>query len=120
MNKRDEILLRDMLDYAHKATSFLGDVSRDVLESNEVLILALVKAIEIIGEAASRISLETRAALPQVPWKAITGMRNRIVHDYRNIDSRIVWDTVTDDLPALIVELERIVASTPPDAPRQP
>ncbi len=73
---------------------------------------AVVRAIEIVGEAAVNISEEGRRELPNIPWKSITGMRNRIVHAYFDIDYEIVWETVTLRLPELIAELEKII---PPD-----
>ena len=69
--------------------------------------------MEIIGEAASRLSAETRAAHPPIPWREIVGMRNRLVHAYFEIDLRLVWDTVRNDLPPLIARLEPLV---PPES----
>jgi uncharacterized protein with HEPN domain len=71
------------------------------------LVLALVKEIEIIGEAASRLSLETRQQIPALPWTDIILMRNRLIHAYFDVDLDIVWKTFTDDLPPLIQELEK-------------
>jgi uncharacterized protein with HEPN domain len=67
-----------------------------------MLVLSLVKAIEIIGEAAFRISPATRAELQDIPWDAIIGMRHRLVHAYFDINLDILWRTVTDELPALV------------------
>jgi uncharacterized protein with HEPN domain len=69
-------------------------------------VLALVKEIEIIGEAASRISDESRKALPLIPWPKIIAMRNRLIHAYADVDLSIVWDTLTGALPELVRELE--------------
>jgi uncharacterized protein with HEPN domain len=69
--------------------------------------LALVRLIEIIGEAATRVSKETRAACPIIPWDDVIGMRNKLIHGYDSVDLDILWDTVTDDLPPLIEELEK-------------
>src|SRR5579864_6429536 len=107
MSERDETLLRDMLDMALKAQEFLGQQDQKAVEQNEMLAFALVRAIEVIGEAASRISPETRSGLPQIPWKIIVGMRNKVIHNYRAIDTRIVWQTVVEDLPQLIAELKK-------------
>ncbi len=82
---------------------------RSGLEANRQLTLALVKDIEIIGEAASKVSEETRTKHPAMPWLDIINMRNRLIHAYFDIDLEIVWDTVTKDLPSLIAELEKIV-----------
>jgi uncharacterized protein with HEPN domain len=74
-----------------------------------MLVLAVVKDIEIIGEAASRTSAATRAAHPDVPWAQIIVMRNRLIHAYFDVDLQVVWDTVTGDLPLLIAMLEPLV-----------
>lgn len=78
-----------------------------------MLALSLVRCIEIIGEAASRVSGETRMLVPQIPWPDLVGMRNRLVHAYFDIDLDRVWDTVLDDLPPLIAQLEEL---TPPSS----
>ena len=78
------------------------------LDGNRMLVLALVKDIEIIGEAASRISQETRNNLPQVPWAGIVAMRNRLIHAYFDVDLDILWQTVSEDLPLLLEQLNSI------------
>jgi len=67
-----------------------------------MLLFAVVQALQIVGEAASRISLETRSAATSVPWVRIVGMRNRLVHAYADIDRDVVWKTVTEEIPALL------------------
>jgi len=109
MNERDEVLLRDMLDAARKAQNFMGGNNQATLKSNDMLAFAVVRAIEIIGEAASQVSQKTRAKLDQIEWKAIIGMRNRIIHDYGNINLTTVWEVVTVDIPRLTSELEKIL-----------
>ena len=80
-----------------------------MLDSNQMFAFALVRAVEIIGEAASRVSQETRETIPGIPWREIVGMRNKVIHDYVNVDHDIVWDVATVDLPALLAELERVL-----------
>jgi uncharacterized protein with HEPN domain len=75
----------------------------------ELLGFALVRAVELVGEAASKVTPETRQAHPDIPWRNIIGMRNRIVHDYLNVDYDIVWTVVTDNLPPLIKQLDAIL-----------
>ena len=123
MNERDETLLRDMLDMALKAQEFLGQQGQEAVKRNEMLAFALVRAIEVIGEAASCITPETRSSLPQIPWKVIVGMRNKVIHNYRAIDTRIVWQTVVEDLPPLIAELKKQLSpkeSDPDDESKTP
>lgn len=110
MNERDEARLRDMLDAAHDALSFVAGRSREMLDTDRMFAFALVRAIEIIGEAAARVTQETRDQYPQIPWKNIIGMRNRIVHDYVSVDLDIIWEIATARLPELIIELKRILS----------
>ena len=106
MNESDVIRLRHMLDAAREALSFIAGRSSEDLSRDRMLVLALVKEIEIIGEAASRISDESRKALPQIPWPKIIAMRNRLIHAYADVDLSIVWDMLTGALPELMRELE--------------
>lgn len=91
---------------------FVKDESRESLDKDEKLALALVRLIEIIGEAAYKISREKQTDLPQIPWREVIGMRNRIVHAYFDIDLDIVWDTVTVNIPALAEELESVLSQS--------
>jgi uncharacterized protein with HEPN domain len=110
MSRRDDtVRLRDMLDAARAAIRVLGDHTAEELESTEVLALAVPHALEIVGEAASRVSREFCVAHPEIAWSAVTGMRHRIVHDYFAVDYQRLYDTVHDDLPPLIAQLERIL-----------
>lgn len=99
-----------MLD-AREAVSFVTGRSERDLETDRMLALALVKCLEIVGEAASQVSAEGRAASPDIPWRSAIGTRNRLIHGYSEIDYNVVWDTVTRDLPPLIVQLEQALAS---------
>ena len=110
MNESDVIRLRHMLDAAREALSFIAERSSEDLSRDRMLVLALVKEIEIIGEAASRISDESRKALPRIPWPKIIAMRNRLIHAYADVDLSIVWDTLTGALPELQRELEIALA----------
>jgi uncharacterized protein with HEPN domain len=74
-----------------------------------MLVLSVVKSIEIMGEAAARVTKECQNEFPQIPWGNIIAMRNRLIHAYFDIDLDRVWDTVTDDLPPLVEELEKIL-----------
>jgi len=91
-----------MLDAAQEAMEFARGRSRSDLDHCRILVLSLVKAIEIIGEAAFRMSRETRSQVHDIPWEAIIGMRHRLVHAYFDINLDILWRTVTDEVPALI------------------
>jgi uncharacterized protein with HEPN domain len=98
-----------MLDHAKEAVDLLAGKERIDLASSRVLELALVRLVEIVGEAANRLSTENQFRYPSIPWKAIVGMRNRLIHGYDAIDLDVLWDTVKVDLPQLIDELEQIL-----------
>ena len=104
----DKTRIKHMLDAAQKAIAFVNNRTFQDLENDEILALALVKLIEIIGEAASRLSKEYQANHPQIPWSAIIGMRNRLVHAYFDINLKILWQTTQEDLPSLIDELNKL------------
>ncbi len=102
MRKDDLIRLRHMLDAAREAVEFAQDGRREDLVGDRKLTLALVKDVEIIGEAAYQISEDTRRNLPEIPWDDIVGMRHRLVHAYFDINLDILWKTVQEDLPPLV------------------
>jgi uncharacterized protein with HEPN domain len=105
------IPLRHMLDHAREAFALVRNRSREDLEADRLLNLALVRLLEIIGEAASRVSAEERTRYPAIPWLQIIGMRNRLIHGYDSIDFDILWQTLVEDLPPLIAALENIPSS---------
>ena len=113
MSRRDDSLrLRDMLAAAREARGFVAGKTKDNLIHDRQLTLALLKCVEIIGEAAARMSEDTRIRHPSLPWVDIIGMRNRLVHVYFDIDLSLLWTTIADDLPPLIKELDRIIDGT--------
>ncbi|MDE0335875.1 MAG: DUF86 domain-containing protein [Defluviicoccus sp.] len=112
MRRDDASFLLDMLVAARDAVAFAAGLSFSEFARDQRTQLAILKSVEIVGEAASRVSADTVQGNPSIPWREIVGMRNRLVHAYFEIDLRLVWDTVVDDLPALISQLEPLV---PPD-----
>jgi uncharacterized protein with HEPN domain len=109
-NHKDDIVrVRHMLDFTRKAVQFNKGRSRADLDSNEMLAMATIHLIELIGEASRTISAELRQRYPEIPWDLISGTRNRLVHGYIDVDLDVVWTIVTKDLPLLIVQLRRIL-----------
>ena len=92
MRKDDAVRLRHMLDAAKEAASFARDKTRKSLDSDRQLVLSLVKSIEIIGEAAANVTSTSREELPQIPWRDIVSMRNRLIHAYFDINLDILWN----------------------------
>ena len=109
MPDKDLIRLRHMVDAAEEAVAAAASRTREDLEKDHIFALGLIKCVEIIGEAAARVSDEFRKAHPELPWAEIVGMRNRLVHVYFDIDLEQVWSTVKVDLPALIPQLRSLL-----------
>ncbi len=109
MHKNDRIRLQHMLDATREAIEFAQNSHRKDLDSDRKLMLALVKDIEIIGEAAYQITEDTRRTLTEIPWEDIVGMRHRLVHAYFDINLDILWKTVQEDLPALMRILSEVL-----------
>jgi len=86
LNREDAVRLRHMLDAARKAHQLIGDRARVEIERDETLTLALVRLLEIVGEAAKNVSPETRRRRPEIPWKEIAGTRDRLIHGYFDVD----------------------------------
>ncbi len=100
-----------MLEAAQHARTFAAGRSRADLDSDLMLLMALVRVLEIIGEAAANVSDETRRVLDDLPWASITGMRHRLAHAYFDVSAEVVWATVHEDLPPLISRLALFLAS---------
>ncbi|MFW6146053.1 MAG: DUF86 domain-containing protein [Planctomycetota bacterium] len=110
MSKRDDrVSLADMLSHAREAVELLEGIDRKGLARDRVKQLALTRLMEILGEAANRVSESAQHDHAEVPWPQIIAVRNRLVHGYDVIDYDLLWETVTSDLPPLIATLERIV-----------
>jgi len=118
MLETDRFRLEHMYDAARFAYGYAQKRGRRDFDEDLTLTLAVVKLIEIIGEAASKVSADGRAALPEIRWDDIIGMRHRLIHAYYDINRDIVWETATRNLPPLIGQLERALGRAPQD--RQP
>lgn len=105
---RDAVHLLDILDSARKIRTYIGGVTRDGFLRDTRLQDSVVRRLEIIGEAAGRVSSEFRGENPDIPWRAIRGMRNQMIHRYDDIDMDIVWETLERDIPRLIQTIESL------------
>lgn len=99
-----------MLDAAEEAVGFVGGRAREDLNDGHMLTLACTRLLEVVGEAGSQVSPESRDQISQVPWNIISGMRNRLIHAYYDINLDVLWQTLILDLPALIPILQDILA----------
>lgn len=101
----DQVRIKHMIDAIEEALSFIEGKSIEDLDDDRMLTLSLVKEIEMLGEAAQKISSEFREQHPQIPWQLIVHTRNRLIHGYFDIDEEIIWKTLTQDLPGLLRQL---------------
>ncbi|MEW6664579.1 MAG: DUF86 domain-containing protein [Thermodesulfobacteriota bacterium] len=108
----DHVSMRHMLDHARKACQMVEGRTRSDLDSDEMLKYALTRLVEIVGEAASRVSIATRDRYQGIPWPDIVGMRNRLIHGYDVVDLDLLWDTIEDDLPPLMEQLRAILGES--------
>jgi len=105
----DKARMKHMLDAALDARKFLGKATFEKLQRDRKLGNAIVRSLEIIGEAAANVTKTTQAKYPEIEWTVIIGMRNRLIHAYFDINYHIVWQTVKENLPPLIVQLQSIL-----------
>lgn len=107
MTRRDDtVALRHMRDHVAEAVALSAGRSRSDLDSDRIFSLALVKLVEIVGEAARRVSVDRQADLASIPWSQIIATRNRLVHGYDAVDLDILWRIAADELPVLLQHLE--------------
>ncbi len=106
------ISLRQMLDYSREAVGMMQGQVRADLDTDRKLNLALIRLLEILGEAANRVPPSDRAKYPQIPWPQLISLRNRLIHGYDQVDFDILWQILNQDLPTLTRELEKIVAGS--------
>ena len=110
MQPSDRFRFRHMVDAARDAMAFVQGRSRADLDKDRQFTLSVVKCIEIIGEAATKISSEAKEEVPSVPWPDVIGMRHRLIHMYYDVNLDIVWKTATVELPRLVEALEEALA----------
>lgn len=106
--KNDNLYLEHILECINKILSYSANLTYEEFLKNEMLQDAVVRNLEIIGEASNKISEETKKKNPDIPWKPIIGMRNRLIHDYFGVDNGAVWQTLIEDLPALKEKILKI------------
>lgn len=107
--KGDRIRVQHMLDAAKEALLFVEGRSREDLQNDRKLVLSLIKDLEILGEAASKVTDDFRRQHRQIPWEIIVKTRHRLIHGYFDIDLDVVWETVTGELPKILTSLQKII-----------
>ncbi len=109
MTRRDDnISIQQMLVHAEEAIGLVVGLTQQELEQNRLLSLALLRLLEILGEAATRVSPEFRDTTSNIPWSQIVALRNRLIHGYDAVDMTVIWKVLTADLPQLVADLKEL------------
>ena len=109
MKRVHEDYLRDMLENAEQALSFVAGMDYEEFKSDDKAVYAVIRALEIIGEAARQIPESLQNANATIPWREISGMRNKLTHEYFGVNTEVVWRTVREDLPVIIPHLRKML-----------
>ena len=110
--RRDSVFIAQMIEAAEAALEFSAGDTAESFAGDRLVGFAVVRAIQLVGQAARGVTEELKAAHPEIPWREMIGMRNVVVHDYADVDLALVWKTVRDDLPSLIRRLNAILAES--------
>jgi uncharacterized protein with HEPN domain len=111
--KRDAALLWDMVEAARRAVEFTQDKTFEDYRTSSLVQYAVERAIEIIGEAANRVSREFQEAHPEIPWRQMVGQRNVLIHEYGDIDHALIWSVVQNHIPTLLTRIEPLLPLPP-------
>lgn len=111
MLPEDKIRLQHIIEEANEACRYADGISFEDFLNDGKTARAIIRSMEVIGEAASKISIDCREKHPEIPWQKMIGMRNRLIHVYFDIDYRMLWQTVKNNLPPLIPRLQSILNS---------
>jgi len=114
VKERDVLRLRHIVDSAERVAGYLAGVDRAAFLSNPMLQDAVIRNLEVIGEACANLAPELRDAHPGVPWQRASGIRNRLVHGYFDVDVAIVWQTAMNSLPGFLDQVKDILGSRAP------
>lgn len=109
--------IRDMITFSENVLSYSSDMNQDEILANNITYDAILRNLELIGEAATHIPIEVREAHQEIPWRAIIGTRNRLAHGYMSINNNIIWSVIRDAVPALLPALRRLLTEIEKDQP---
>jgi uncharacterized protein with HEPN domain len=118
MLNRDYVRFQHMLDAAQAAVSHLSAKYREDLDLNRLLLNGVVRELEILGEAASQVTLTIREQYSDLPWREMIGLRNRLIHAYFDVNNQTIWLVVKESLPLPVLQLEKIIQNWPSQTPK--
>lgn len=101
--------LCDILDNAKKASDFMKGMSEDDFLRDEKTVFAVIRALEVVGEAAKKIPDEVKNKYPDIPWREMTSIRDKLIHDYFGVNFAVIWKTVSEDIPKLIPLMKWVI-----------
>ncbi len=111
MSERDYIdYLLDIQDACKKSTSFIQNLEYNIYVTDAKTVYALVRCFEIIGEAATKIPEQIKTLNPDIPWRYMSSMRNKLIHEYYGVDVKIIWKTVTEEIPGLTIKIDDLIS----------
>src|SRR5690242_13039583 len=102
-----------MLTAARKAVSYTQDHTRDELDDNEPLAVTIIHYCALVGEAAKKVDRNFQQQNPQIPWKDLADLRNKLFHEYYSVDLDVVWSAAANDMPEVVIALEELLAKLP-------
>jgi len=108
-----QLRVEDILGAIAKIRRYVDGLSREEFAADEKTVDAVVRNLEVIGEAARAVPAEARTRSPQVPWTEMTGLRNKVTHEYFGVDPAIIWQTIADDLEPVVPALQSLLGSAP-------
>jgi uncharacterized protein with HEPN domain len=109
MRPEDRTRIVHMIEAADAVADFISGRTRDDIDSDRMLLFAVVRAVEVFGEAAAKVSPETQAAAANIPWPQIIAMRHRLIHAYFDVNRSILWKTAREEIPALVPALRELM-----------
>jgi len=113
---RDPANLLDILNAARLVQEFIAGIDQQAFNTDLKTQSAVIRQLEIVGEATRRLSTDFRTAHPEIPWQEMAGMRSRLIHNYDEVNLKLVWEVIQNDIPELIAQITPLV---PPDEPEQ-
>ncbi|MDE2867921.1 MAG: DUF86 domain-containing protein [Chloroflexota bacterium] len=112
-----DLYVRDMIEFAEKVLSYTDGLDRKAFVADGLTYDATLRNIQLIGEAATNIPAEVRESYPEIPWRAVVGVRNRLAHSYLHISDVIVWSIIQDAIPSMLPQLHAILEDSRRESP---